>query len=160
MNDHIPLLDRRESLRKGVYILPNLFTTGSLFAGFYGVVSSMNARYDIAAWFILVSSIFDALDGKVARLTGTTSPFGVATAMPTVLLELDAVTSYGLVGAAPLATYLVSLAAAGWWVMPKRPTRTPRPCSRLATSSNSASAGSRAVSPCPWSSNRRSLAAA
>lgn len=77
MNDHIPLLDRRESLRKGVYILPNLFTTGSLFAGFYGVVSSMNGRYDVAAWFILVSSIFDALDGKVARLTGTTSRFGV-----------------------------------------------------------------------------------
>ena len=77
MNDHIPLLDRRESLRKGVYILPNLFTTGSLFAGFYGVVSSMNGRYEVAAWFILVSSIFDALDGKVARLTGTTSRFGV-----------------------------------------------------------------------------------
>ncbi|HKK01989.1 MAG TPA: CDP-diacylglycerol--serine O-phosphatidyltransferase [Desulfuromonadales bacterium] len=77
MNDHIPLLDRRESLRKGVYILPNLFTTGSLFAGFYGIVSSMNGRYDVAAWFILVSSIFDALDGKVARLTGTTSRFGV-----------------------------------------------------------------------------------
>ncbi len=70
-------LDRRESLRKGVYILPNLFTTGSLFAGFYGIVSTLNGRYYIAAWFILVSSIFDALDGKVARLTGTTSKFGV-----------------------------------------------------------------------------------
>jgi CDP-diacylglycerol--serine O-phosphatidyltransferase len=70
-------LDRRESFRKGVYILPNLFTTGSLFAGFYGIVSTTNGRYYVAAWFILISSIFDALDGKVARLTGTTSKFGV-----------------------------------------------------------------------------------
>jgi len=69
--------DRRESLKKGVYILPNLVTTGSLFAGFYGMVSSMNGRYDIAAWFILISAVFDALDGKVARMTNTTSQFGV-----------------------------------------------------------------------------------
>lgn len=69
--------DRRESLRKGVYILPNLFTTGSLFAGFYGIVSTLNGNYHVAAWFILVASIFDALDGKVARMTGTTSRFGV-----------------------------------------------------------------------------------
>lgn len=69
--------DRRESLRKGVYILPNLFTTGGLFAGFYGIVATMNGDYSVAAWFILVSSIFDALDGKVARMTGTTSRFGV-----------------------------------------------------------------------------------
>ena len=64
-------------MRKGVYILPNLFTTGSLFAGFYGIVATMNGGYVVAAWFILISSIFDALDGKVARLTGTTSRFGV-----------------------------------------------------------------------------------
>jgi CDP-diacylglycerol--serine O-phosphatidyltransferase len=69
--------DRRESLKRGVYLLPNLVTTGSLFAGFYGIVSTMNDRYDIAAWFILISAVFDALDGKVARLTGTTSRFGV-----------------------------------------------------------------------------------
>ena len=68
---------RRESLRKGVYILPNLFTTGGLFAGFYGIVATMNGDYHVAAWFILVSSIFDALDGKIARMTGTTSRFGV-----------------------------------------------------------------------------------
>lgn len=69
--------ERRENLRKGVYILPNLVTTGSLFAGFYGMVASMNNRYDVAAWFILISAVFDALDGKVARLTNTTSQFGV-----------------------------------------------------------------------------------
>lgn len=69
--------DRRESLKRGVYILPNLFTTGSLFAGFYCIVSTMNGNYNLAAWFILVAAIFDGLDGKVARLTGTTSKFGV-----------------------------------------------------------------------------------
>jgi len=69
--------ERRESLRRGVYILPNLITTGSLFAGFYGIVASMNGKYDVAAWFILISAVFDALDGKVARLTNTTSQFGV-----------------------------------------------------------------------------------
>jgi CDP-diacylglycerol--serine O-phosphatidyltransferase len=78
--EHPPVIegyDRHESLRRGVYILPNLFTTGTLFAGFYGIVSSLNGNYLTAAWFILVASIFDALDGKVARLTGTTSKFGV-----------------------------------------------------------------------------------
>ena len=51
--------------------------TGGLFAGFYGIVSTMNGNYEVAAWFILISAVFDALDGKVARLTGTTSRFGV-----------------------------------------------------------------------------------
>ncbi|APG27233.1 CDP-diacylglycerol--serine O-phosphatidyltransferase [Syntrophotalea acetylenivorans] len=77
MSGPTPPFDRREGLRKGVYLLPNLFTTGSLFAGFYGIIATMNGRYDVAAWFILISSIFDALDGKVARMTGTTSRFGV-----------------------------------------------------------------------------------
>lgn len=69
--------DRRESLKRGVYLLPNLVTTGGLFAGFYGIVATLNGDYDLAAWFILISAVFDALDGKVARLTGTTSRFGV-----------------------------------------------------------------------------------
>ena len=64
-------------LRKGVYILPNLITTGGLFAGFYGIIASIQQSYHIAAWFILISAVFDVLDGKVARLTGTTSSFGV-----------------------------------------------------------------------------------
>jgi len=69
--------DRRESLKRGVYLLPNMVTTGSLFAGFYGIVASMNGKFELAAWFILISAVFDALDGKVARMTGTTSRFGV-----------------------------------------------------------------------------------
>jgi CDP-diacylglycerol--serine O-phosphatidyltransferase len=70
-------IDMSESMRKGIYILPNLFTTGSLFAGFYSMVATMNGDYKTAAIWVLVSSIFDGLDGKVARLTGTSSKFGV-----------------------------------------------------------------------------------
>ncbi|NTW09393.1 MAG: CDP-diacylglycerol--serine O-phosphatidyltransferase [Anaerolineaceae bacterium] len=64
-------------MRKGIYILPNLFTTGSLFAGFYSMVATLSGDYRTAAIWILASSIFDGLDGKVARATGTTSQFGV-----------------------------------------------------------------------------------
>jgi CDP-diacylglycerol---serine O-phosphatidyltransferase len=69
--------DRRENLRKGVYILPNLFTTGGLFSGFYSIVATVHGQYDTAAWFILIAAVFDALDGRVARMTNTTSRFGV-----------------------------------------------------------------------------------
>jgi CDP-diacylglycerol--serine O-phosphatidyltransferase len=68
---------RHENLRKGVYILPNLFTTGTLFAGYYSIVSAMEGQYERAAWFILIATVFDGLDGKVARMTNTTSRFGV-----------------------------------------------------------------------------------
>lgn len=70
-------VSRAESMRKGIYILPNLFTTGSLFAGFYGMIAGVNGDYRAAAICILISAVFDGLDGKVARATGTTSKFGV-----------------------------------------------------------------------------------
>jgi CDP-diacylglycerol--serine O-phosphatidyltransferase len=69
--------DRIESIKKGVYILPNLVTTGSLFCGFYSLVSTLNGNYSTAAIWIFIAAICDGLDGKVARLTGTTSKFGV-----------------------------------------------------------------------------------
>jgi CDP-diacylglycerol--serine O-phosphatidyltransferase len=62
---------------KGIYVLPNLFTAASLFAAFYGIVQTFDGEYTRAAVAILVSAILDSLDGKVARLTGTTSRFGV-----------------------------------------------------------------------------------
>lgn len=66
-----------EHIKKGIYILPNLVTTGSLFAGFYSLVSTLNGNYSAAAIWIFISAICDGLDGKVARMTGTTSKFGV-----------------------------------------------------------------------------------
>lgn len=62
---------------KGVYILPNMLTTASLFSGFLGIMWAIAGEFDACALAILVSALFDGLDGKVARLTGTTSEFGV-----------------------------------------------------------------------------------
>jgi CDP-diacylglycerol--serine O-phosphatidyltransferase len=67
--------DRRRF--RGVYLLPNLITTGSLFAGFYAIVAAMDGRFYPAAWAILVAMVLDGLDGRVARMTKTTSGFGV-----------------------------------------------------------------------------------
>lgn len=62
---------------KGVYILPNMLTTASLFSGFLGIMWAIGGQFESSALAILVSALFDGLDGKVARLTGTTSEFGV-----------------------------------------------------------------------------------
>jgi CDP-diacylglycerol--serine O-phosphatidyltransferase len=64
-------------MRRGIYILPNLFTTGNLFCGFWATVSVFQEKYEYAAYAILLASVFDVLDGKVARLSGATSKFGV-----------------------------------------------------------------------------------
>lgn len=61
---------------KGVYILPNLFTTAGLFAGFYAIVEAMNGRFDYAAAAIFIAMMMDGLDGRVARWTHTESEFG------------------------------------------------------------------------------------
>ena len=67
-----------EGLKRGFFLLPNLLTTGSLFCAFWAMVSVLYERdFRQAAFLIIFSGIFDALDGKVARWTKTTSPFGV-----------------------------------------------------------------------------------
>ncbi len=62
--------------RGTVYILPNLITTCGLFGGFYAIIASINGKFLHAAIAILIASLFDALDGRVARMTGTCSKFG------------------------------------------------------------------------------------
>lgn len=62
--------------RRSIYLLPNLFTTAALFAGFYAIVQAMNGRYEIAAVSIFIAMVLDGLDGRVARLTHTQSEFG------------------------------------------------------------------------------------
>lgn len=61
---------------KGIYLLPNLFTTAALFSGFYAIISSMAGEYESAAIAIFVAALFDGMDGRVARLTNTQSAFG------------------------------------------------------------------------------------
>lgn len=62
--------------RGGIYLLPNLFTTSALFAGFYGIVAAINGRFEAAAIAILVAMVFDGMDGRIARMTNTQSDFG------------------------------------------------------------------------------------
>jgi CDP-diacylglycerol--serine O-phosphatidyltransferase len=67
----------RAGMKRGVYILPNLLTSGSLFCGFYAMIAALNSKYLYAAVAIAIAILFDGVDGKVARLTKTTSRFGV-----------------------------------------------------------------------------------
>jgi len=100
---------RAEIRRRGIYLLPNLFTTAALFAGFYAIVQAMNQRFDQAAEAIFVAMVLDGLDGRVARLTRTQSAFGA---------EYDSLSDMVCFGAAPaLVMYewaLKSLGRLGW----------------------------------------------
>ena len=62
--------------RRGIYLLPNLFTTAALFAGYYAIVAAMQGHFEAAAIAIFVAMILDGLDGRVARMTNTQSDFG------------------------------------------------------------------------------------
>ena len=108
MSDDCLRSEKRENLRKGVYLLPNLVTAGGIFAGFYAIIAATDGQFDRAAWFILLAAIFDGLDGKIARLTGTSSKFGVELdsladvisfgVAPGVLLYLWALRPFGKLG--------------------------------------------------------------
>src|SRR5437879_12851986 len=95
--------------RRGIYLLPNLFTTAALFAGFYAIVQAMNGRFDPCATAIFVAMVLDGLDGRVARLTKTQSAFGA---------EYDSLSDMVSFGAAPaLVVYewaLRSMGNLGW----------------------------------------------
>lgn len=98
-----------EPRRRGIYLLPNLFTTGALFAGFYAIVQAMNSRFELAAVAIFVAILLDGLDGRVARMTNTQSAFGA---------EYDSLSDMVSFGVAPaLVAYsyaLQSLGKLGW----------------------------------------------
>lgn len=72
----MPNLHSEEKRRRGIYLLPNAFTTANLFAGFYAVVQAMNGQFEVAAIAIFLAMVFDGMDGRVARLTNTQSAFG------------------------------------------------------------------------------------
>lgn len=65
-----------EKRGRGIYLLPNAFTTSALFAGFYGMIAALNGRFEVAAIAVLIAMILDSLDGRIARMTNTTSAFG------------------------------------------------------------------------------------
>ena len=93
--------------RRGIYLLPNLFTTGALFAGFYAIVQAMNGRFEHSAVAIFIAMVLDGLDGRVARLTHTQSEFGA---------EYDSLSDMVSFGAAPsLVIYEWALKGMGKW---------------------------------------------
>jgi CDP-diacylglycerol--serine O-phosphatidyltransferase len=102
-------LTKTEIRRRGIYILPNLFTTAALFAGFFAIVQAMNQRFEISAVAIFLAMVFDGLDGRVARLTHTQSAFGA---------EYDSLSDMVSFGVAPaLVIYewaLKGLGKLGW----------------------------------------------
>jgi CDP-diacylglycerol--serine O-phosphatidyltransferase len=95
--------------RRGIYLLPNMFTTAALFAGFFAIVQAMNVNFDQAAIAIFVAMVLDGLDGRVARMTRTQSAFGA---------EFDSLADMVSFGAAPaLVMYewvLRDLGKLGW----------------------------------------------
>ena len=94
---------------KGIFLLPNLFTSGALFCGFYSIIAGMQGDFYAGAVAILVAMVFDGLDGRVARLTGTNSAFGA---------QYDSLADMVSFGAAPaLLTFnwaLTGLGKVGW----------------------------------------------
>ena len=92
---------------RGIYILPNAFTTASLFCGFYAIVQAMNGRFEHAAIAIFLAMVLDGVDGRVARLTNTQSAFGE---------QFDSLSDMVSFGAAPaLIVYEWSLRGLGKW---------------------------------------------
>ena len=63
--------------RRGIYLLPNLLTAGGMFAGFYAILAAASGKFENACVAVFVAALFDALDGRIARLTGTSSEFGM-----------------------------------------------------------------------------------
>ena len=102
IEDHTP-----HKPRKGIYVLPNLFTLAALFGGFYAIVMAMNDRFDMAAIGIFCAMVLDSLDGRVARMTNTQSAFGE---------QMDSLADMVSFGAAPaLISYEWALKGIGRW---------------------------------------------
>ena len=94
---------------KGVYLLPNLLTSGAMFAGFYAILSAMDGNFAFAAIAIYVAMLFDGLDGRVARLTNTQSEFGVQ------YDSLSDMVSFGVAPAVLMFSWILeSLGNFGW----------------------------------------------
>ena len=93
--------------RKGIYILPNLFTLAALFGGFYAIVMAVNGNFDSAAVGVFCAMVLDSLDGRVARMTNTQSAFGE---------QMDSLSDMVSFGAAPaLISYMWALQGLGRW---------------------------------------------
>ena len=103
--------EERAGLRRGIYLLPNMITSGALFAGFYAIVAAMGGNLQSAAIAIVIAGFLDGLDGRIARMTNTSSEFGV---------QYDSLSDMVAFGVAPavlmFSWVLSSLGKLGWMV--------------------------------------------
>lgn len=101
--------DEKKQPRKGVYLLPNLFTTAALFSGFYSIIAAMDGNFSHAAVAVFISMVFDGLDGRIARMTHTQSAFGAE------YDSLSDMVSFGIAPALIVFTWsLAPLGKIGW----------------------------------------------
>lgn len=104
-------MDSEKQQRRGIYLLPNLFTTAGLFAGFYAIVAAIRGDFESAAIAIFIAMVMDGLDGRIARMTNTQSAFGA---------EYDSLAdmvSFGLAPALVIFQYsLLDMGKFGWMV--------------------------------------------
>ncbi len=111
------MIKRESRPRKLAYILPNMFTAASIFVGIFSMVSTINGDFVFASWLIFLALLFDALDGRVARLTNTCSHFGVEFdsladivsfgVAPALLIYMYIGNDYGRLGIVISAMYVV-----------------------------------------------------
>lgn len=109
--ENVTSLTGRRGLARGVYLLPNLITTGALFSGFYAIIAAMSGSLELAAIGIVIAGFLDALDGKIARLTNTESEFGVQ------YDSLSDMVAFGVAPAVLMFSWVLSdLGKVGWMI--------------------------------------------
>ena len=102
-------LPDRKGIRRGIYMLPNLITTGALFSGFYAIIAAMSGAFENAAIAIAIAGFLDSLDGRIARMTNTQSEFGVQ------YDSLSDLVAFGVAPAVLMFSFILSdLGKVGW----------------------------------------------
>ena len=111
VEDNITPLPEKKGLARGVYLLPNLITTGALFSGFYAIIAAMQGSLESAAIAIVIAGFLDSLDGRIARLTNTQSEFGVQ------YDSLSDLVAFGVAPAILMYSWVLSdLGKVGWMI--------------------------------------------
>lgn len=110
-HDNAEHLPERTGIRRGIYLLPNLITTGALFSGFYAIIAAMSGSLENAAIAIVIAGFLDSLDGRIARMTNTSTEFGVQ------YDSLSDLVAFGVAPAVLLFSWVLSdLGKVGWMV--------------------------------------------
>ncbi len=111
VESNVSSLNERKGLARGVYLLPNMITTGALFSGFYSIIAAMNQSFENAAIALVIAGFLDALDGRIARMTNTQSEFGVQ------FDSLSDMVAFGVAPAVLMFSWALSdLGKIGWMI--------------------------------------------